>query len=158
MNMIRNLKSGVALTWAAVCLAVILATFIGLNFWSETLARETGIKVSPHFSGGEVRQTIDHGSYKTLLHRMVFDGLVSERSQGFVQIDWAPKEKQSLPAVLEESFDINGDGAEEIGIRLDTSEGKAQLLRQAPWVLGMDPLIAVDSEQIVRVRLSNPRK
>jgi hypothetical protein len=36
--------------------------------------------------------------------------------------------------------------------------GKAELLRQAPWVLGVDQLIAADSERILRVQLRNPRK
>jgi hypothetical protein len=158
MKIMQKLKSAFGLTWAAACLVVVLATFVGLNFWAETLAKETGIRVSPHFSGGEVRQTIDHGSHKTLLHRMVFDGLVSERSEGFVQIDWVPQEKQSLPTVLEEDFDIDSDGSSEISLRADTAAGQVQLLRQAPWVLGLEPLIRVGSECILRVRLRNPHK
>jgi hypothetical protein len=34
---------------------------------------------------------------------------------------------------------------------------KAELLRQAAWVLGAEPLVAADSERILRVRLRNPR-
>jgi hypothetical protein len=158
MNIIRNLKSGFGYTWAALCLLLILATFFGLNALTYLLAVGTGIHVSPHFSGGEVRQTIDHGSYKTLLHRIVFDGLVSERSKGFVQIDWVPQDKQSLPAAFEEDLDIDGDGAVEIGVRVEPAMGRAELLRKAPWVLGTEPLISADSERILRVRLRNPRK
>jgi hypothetical protein len=158
MNGIQRIKSMLGVTWAAACILILLATFIGLNFWSETLANGTGVHVSPHFSGGEVRQTIDHGVYKTLLHRMVFDGLLSERSKGFVQIDWVPPEKQSLPAVLEEHLDIDGDGATEIGIRLDTVGEKAELIQAAPWVIGLEPLVSIDSECILRVRLRNPRR
>jgi len=158
MNILRMLKSVFGYTWAALCLIVVLATFIGLNFWAHTLANETGIHVSPRFSGAEVRQTIDHGSYKTLLHRIVFDGLVSERSEGFVQIDWVPQDKQLLPAVFEEDLDIDGDGAIEISVRVEPSTGKAELLRKAPWVLGTESLISADSERILRVRLRNPRK
>jgi hypothetical protein len=158
MTIIERLKSALGYTWAASCLIVILATFVGLNFWERTLAKRIGIHVSPVFSGGEVRQTIDHSMYRTLVHRMVFDGLISERTQGFVQIDWAPKEKQALPAILEEDFDIDGDSLVEFSVRVDTNVGSVQVIRKAPWVLGTEPLVAIDSEKILRVRLQNPHR
>jgi hypothetical protein len=158
MKVIEGLKSGFGYTWAALCIVVVLATFLGLGFWERTLAKGTGIQVSPRFSGGEVRQVIDHDTYQTKLHRLVFDGLVSERATGFVQIDWVPREKQSLPAILEEEFDIDGDGSTEIRVRVDMVSGKTELLRQVPWVLGVDPLISAGSERILRVQLRNPRR
>ncbi len=158
MKPFERLKSGFGYLWAASCLLLVLATFVGLGFWARTLANGTGIKVSPRFTGGEVRRTVDHGGYQTLLHRPVFDGLLSERAAGFVQIDWVPGKNQSLPPVIEEDFDIDGDGAAQIRVRLDTVAGKAELLRQAPWVVGADQVITVDSEQILRIRLRNPRK
>jgi hypothetical protein len=158
MKVIERLKSGFGYTWAALCIVVVLATFLGLGFWERALATGTGIHISPRFSGGEVRQVIEHDTYQTKLHRLVFDGLVGERASGFVQIDWVPRENQSLPALIEEEFDINGDGLIEIGVRVDMVSGQAELLRQPPWVLGVDQLIAADSERILRVQLRNPGK
>jgi hypothetical protein len=153
MRMMQKLRSGLGYTWAALCLLVVLATFVGLGFWERALAKETGIHVSPRFSGGEVRQTIDHGSYRTLLHRPVFDGLLRERDDGFVQIDWVPQKGQKLPAVLEENFEIDGDGSAEFGIRIQTAAGKVTLLHPKPQVVGLEPLVTVDSERILRVLL-----
>jgi hypothetical protein len=158
MNMIAKLKSISGYGWASLCLIVVLATFMGLNFWAKILAKDTGIQISPHFSGGEIRQTVDHGSYKTLIHRMVFDGLVNERSKGFVQIDWVPQEKQQLPAAIEEELDIDGDGSNDISIHVDASDGKARMLWQASYVIGLESLIAAGPERILRVQLRNPRK
>jgi hypothetical protein len=158
MNAIERLKSGFGYAWAALCLVAVLATFVGMGFWERTLAEGAGLHVSPRFSGGEVRETIDHGSYRTLLHRMVFDGLTGARTEGFVQIDWVPLEKQFLPGSLREDFDIDGDGTKEIGILLDTTADKAELVHRASWVVGLDPVIVADSERILRVRLRNPRK
>jgi hypothetical protein len=158
MKVIDGLKSGFGYTWAALCMVMVLATFLGLGFWERILATGTGIHISPRFSGGEVRQVIEHDTYQTKLHRLVFDGLVSERSSGFVQIDWVPRKNQSLPAIVEEEFDIDGDGSTEIGVRVDMAAGKAEMLRQSPWVLGVDQLITADSERILRIRLRNPRK
>ncbi len=83
---------------------------------------------------------------------------MSERSEGFVQVDWVPQEKQTLPAVIEESLDIDGDGEIDAGVRVDLATGKAELLHKATWVLGPEPLIVADSERILRIRLRNPRK
>ncbi len=158
MMIIRKLMSIFGYTWAGLCLVVVLATFVGWGFWEKTLATGTGLHISPRFSGGEIRQTIDHESYRVLLHRLVFDGLVGERAEGFVQIDWVPQKNQSLPSVLEEDFDIDGDNTVEIRVRLDTVSGKAELLRKTSWVLGLEPVISADSERILRVRLHNPAK
>lgn len=158
MKAVAALKSGFGYTWAALCLVVVLATFIGSGFWERTLARGSGIHISARFSGGEVRQVIDHGAYQTKLHRLVFDGLVGDRAEGFVQIDWVPGKGLFLPAVIEESFDIDGDGSNEVGVRVDTAAGKVNLQKQVSWVLGSEPLITADSERILRVLLRNPRQ
>jgi hypothetical protein len=158
MNLLQTLKSGIGYVWAAACLAVILTTFVGLNFWTKSLADGTGLHISARYSGGEIRQTVDHGSYRTLLHRIVFDGLVGERSRGFVQLDWVPREKETLPAIMEEDLDIDGDGSAEIGVRIDTVAGKAELQHRTHWVLGLEPLITSGSERILRVQLRNPHR
>src|SRR3974377_695109 len=121
MKNIQKLVSGIGYTWAFLCFAVVLATFVGLNSWEHGLVRATGLHISPRFSGGEVRQTIEHGSYQTLVHRLVFDGLISDRATGFVQIDWVPEKGRTLPSVLEEEFDIDGDGTVDAGVRVETS-------------------------------------
>lgn len=113
---------------------------------------------SPRFTGGEVARSIDHGSYRTVLHRPVFDGLVGERADGFVQIDWVPVEKQSLPSAIVEDLDINGDGSSEVSVRIDTASGHVRLARKAPWVLDPEPVISIDSERILRLGLQNPNK
>jgi hypothetical protein len=156
MKLLEGIKAGAGITWAALCLVIVLATFVGLGFWAKTLATETGIHVSPRFTGGEIRTAIDHGAYRTLLHRPVFDGLVGERRDGFVQIDWVPREKNALPPALEEAFDIDGDGSADCSVRLEG--GKAVLLGHAPWVLDPEPVVEVDSERILRLRLRNPSR
>jgi hypothetical protein len=156
MKALAMMKSGFGLAWAALCLGAVLATFIGLGFWQRILAEDTDIHISPRYSGGEVRQVIDHGSYRTLVHRMVFDGLISDRAEGFVQIDWVPTERQPLPSLIEEEFDIDGDGSDEMKVRVHTEAGRAELLHRTSWVLDAEPLITADAERILRVRLRNP--
>ncbi len=158
MRAIEMLKSVLGYAWAALCLVIVLATFIGMNFWAQALADGTGIQVSPRFTGGEVRWSADHGQYQTHIHRPVFDGLLGERNEGFVQIDWVPKENQSLPAMMEEEFDIDRDGSSEFRIRMDTVAAEADLLEKKDWVLSADRVITADAERILRVRLRNPNR
>ncbi len=156
MNFLKAVKNGFGYTWAVLCFVAVLTTFLGYGYWSKLLATGTGIRVSPWFSGGEVRNTVDHGDYRTLLHRPVFDGLISDRKEGFVQVDWVPAEKKSLPVTIQEEFDIDGNGSADFAVRVDGA--RAQLTSQAPWVLGLDPIIEIDSEKILRVRLRNPNR
>jgi len=158
MKWLNALKSSLGFTWAALCIVIVLGTFIGMPFWSKGLADVTGIKVSPWYVGGEVSRTIDHEGYQTLLRRPVFEGLVGERAEGFVQIDWVPKEGRVLPAVIDEELDLNGDGSPDMALRLDTAGNSARIAGQTPWILGIEKVIVADQERILRVRLRNPRK
>jgi hypothetical protein len=155
MSAIKRIQAGIGYTWAVLCVAIVLATFVGLGFWEKALATGTGLHVSPRFSGGEIRQTLDHGTYRTLLRRTVFDGLLGDRESGFVQIDWVPKKTGVLPAILEEALDLDGDGSVDVRVRLENQT--ATLLSRAPWVLDPDPVIAAGSERILRLNLVRSR-
>lgn len=39
-----------------------------MNAFGKTLASATGLKPSPWLGGGENVRTIDHGTYKTVIH------------------------------------------------------------------------------------------
>lgn len=149
--MIRKLRSAAGYTMAAAALAVVLATFIWQDRLSLVFARATGITVSARYSGGEVVKTIDHGSYRTLIHRTVFDGLFGERSDGFIQINWdgAPP----WPPVLEETVDYDGDNAVDFVITFDTMAMQAGLSRQSAFVTGVEKTYKIDSGFAVRVAL-----
>ena len=119
----KKLYSILGYGWAVLTILIVLATFMGNNYFSKKFASATGVTVSPRFSGGEVTQVIEHGTYTTFVHRPVFDSLVGERSEGFVQVDWKPA--RGLPAVIAESLAL-ADG-ERISIQLDTKTGSANL-------------------------------
>ena len=155
MTGIDRLRSGLGYAWAGLCLVIVLATFIGMNPWSRALARVTGLTISPWFSGGEVLESVPHDGYQTLLRRPVFGGLLGDRAEGFVQIDWVPQSGRALPTAIEEDFDIDRDGTADLTIRLDTAGNRAELLRRADWVLGTDDVIVSEQERILRVRLRN---
>ncbi len=137
--------------WAVTCIVVVLATFIGNTYFTAKLASATGITISPWFSGGEIVGRIDHGTYKTAIRRPVFDGLIGERKEGFIQIEWQPV--TVLPSVIEEGIDFTGDGKEDFAFRLDTTTGRGTLTPRNPSVIAIQTLVKVNQSWVARIQL-----
>lgn len=138
--------------WALMAVPILLATFIGMNFWAEKLVGFTGLKVSPLCTGGEVVQTIGHEGYETMIHRPVFDGLLCERKNGFVQIGWKATGDR-LPESIDELIDFNRDGKDDFQIKLNTITNQGQLEAEAAGVAGLGEILVLENERIVRVSL-----
>jgi hypothetical protein len=147
----KTLKGVLAYSWAFLTIFIVLATFMGNDYFSGKLASATGITVSPWFSGGEIVRTVDHGTYKTYLHRPVFDALIGERREGFMQLNWEPYE--GLPSVIQEEIDYNGDNRTDFRITLDTHTGNKTLTTQNPSVLSTEGPYRLKKGWAVRVRL-----
>ena len=137
--------------WAATCVVIVLATFAGNDYFSGKLASATGIIVSPRFSGGEIVRSIDHGTYRTVIRRPVFDGLIGERKEGFIQIEWQPV--TALPPVIEDGIDYTGDGKEDFSFRLDTAAGAGALTSRNPSVIAIQTLVKVNQGWVARIQL-----
>ena len=84
----RIIKSTLGYTIAVLCIFIALATFVGNRALRQILIEKTGLTVSPRLTGGETAQVINHDEYRTVIHQPVFQGLIWERDEGFVQIDW----------------------------------------------------------------------
>jgi len=139
--------------WAVLTIVIVLATFLGNSYFSQELAGATGVTVSPWFSGGEVTEVIEHGTYRTYVHRPVFDGLIGERSEGFVQVDWKPAD--GLPPLVTESVALSGSDL--VSIRLDTRTGSAAIASSDTAVLGLDRTYRLKNGWAVRVSLHKAR-
>jgi hypothetical protein len=147
----RKIKSFFGYTWAVLAMLIALATFLGQMYFSRTLAEATGIRVHPRYSGGEVASVIDHGVYSTSVHQPVFDALIGQTSEGFVQINWSPA--GGLPAVIREEIDCNSDGRKDFTVTLNTSTGEATLIKNDPAVIGLQKTYRLRDGWAVRVQL-----
>jgi hypothetical protein len=148
-----KLKSLFAYAWVLLATPIVLATFMGHDSFSRTLARATGVKVSPWFVGGDVVREIEHGGYRTVLRRPVFDGLFGQRSTGFVQVEWQPAEGLSLPELVKESIDYDGDGTDDFTVSLETVAKRATVASDSPRVLGLERTYDLGRDRAIRVRL-----
>jgi hypothetical protein len=138
---------------AVLTLIVALVTFIGMNFFSHKLVGATGLKISPWFSGGEIVRTIDHGSYKTLQHRAVFDALIGKRAEGFVQVDFFPP--AALPDKINEKIDFDLDGKIDFYLEYDVANNTAVITAYNPRVVSLAGCYVLKERRVVRIRLRN---
>ena len=138
---------------ASLGIPIIIATSVGMPFWSELLVSATGVTISPWFTGGAVARTVDHGTYRTDIHCPVFDALIGERKLGFVQVDWTPLEP--LPAQIDEEVDVDGDGQVDFRVEWDTGSDQATLTPYASWVLGLEETYRLEDALAIRVNLRN---
>ena len=122
----------------------------------ELFIEVTGLETSANWTGGEVVQTIGHGTYQTQVHRMVFDALIGERKEGFIQVGWTPPD--SLPAHIAEEIDADGDGEADFRVEVDTANKESTLTPYAPWVLELEGTYRLEDSLAVRVLLKNPSR
>lgn len=148
MNWVKRL---IGYTMAFLMVPLVLATFMGMGFWSKELVAVTGLSVTPWYTGGEVVRKISHGQYETRIHRPVFDGLLWSSKQGFVQVDWTPAEP--LPARLEEEIDFDGDGTTDFRVELSTQDNSAKLVSVNPHVLSLEGTYKLKNGPAIRVWL-----
>lgn len=147
----KTLKGFLGYMWAFLTVFIVLATFVGNDYFSEKLASATGVTVSPWFSGGEVVKTVDHDAYTTYIHRPVFDALIGERKEGFIQLNWEPF--AGLPPVIQETIDYDGDSKDDFLVTLDTKTGGVSLTASNPTVLSIEQSYRLNKGWAVRVIL-----
>jgi hypothetical protein len=147
-----RIKAFLAYSWAALAGPLVLATFMGMQPLAGKLVAVTGLHVHPVYTGGEVAQTIDHGSYQTLIHRPVFDGLLGQRENGFVQIHWQTKDA-NLPESIDEQIDFDADGSNDFHIQLNAVTRQTRIEPFDSRVISAGKVIAVPDGCIIRVNL-----
>ena len=148
-----HIRPYLAYGWALLATPLVLVTFMGMPSLAGRLVAFTGLHVHPIYTGGEVMQTIDHPNHKTIVHRPVFDGLISPRSTGFVQIEWQPKDA-NLPDVIDESIDLDQDGKADLQIHMDTGTDRVRLDSIDNRIVSVNEVVKVRNGRIVRINLS----
>jgi hypothetical protein len=147
----KKLKTILGYIWAVAAAIIVLATFFGNDYFSRVLASATGITVNARYSGGEIIKTVDHGNYKTAIHRPVFDSLIGRTKEGFVQVNWDPA--AGLPSVIKEGIDYNSDGKEDFIITLNTVTGQTALAKNNSDVLAGEKSYRLRNGWAVRILL-----
>jgi hypothetical protein len=146
-----RLRSTLGYTWTGLAVFIVLVTFIGNDRLSRRLTTASGMTVSPWITGGDVAKTVEHGAYRTIVHRPVFDGLLGERSKGFVQINW--ETGAELPPVVEERIDLGREKGISFLLHFDTHTGTATVKDFGGSVIGIDHVYRLGKGWAVRIAL-----
>jgi len=152
-----KLRSVLGYIVAALSIPIMLAGVAGFGLpLGEIFVSATGIEHSANWSGGEVVQTFEHGTYQTEVHRPVFDALIGERKEGFVQVAWRPAD--ALPARIDEEIDADADGQADFRVELETATQQAALTPYSPNVMELEGVYDIGETMAIRVALKNPRQ
>jgi len=145
------MKNRIGWIWAVLCALLAPALFFSFEKTPQILADITGMKISPIYSGGEIAQTIIAPGYKVFVHRPVFDGLFSERKDGFIQLDFEPNGQ--FPATIEQDFSYTKNGSHGFRLFLDTAKPEVKLTAHDDTVLAASEPTRTRKAIIVRIAL-----
>jgi hypothetical protein len=123
MVMMKKIKIIAGISWAFLCMIVIIILFPGLNSFSGSAARLPFMKINPNYSGGEVIRQIASDNYKIDIRKPVFDGLIQERKHGFVQVDW----RGNIPDEIADTIDYDLDKLADFRILIMKKENKTEI-------------------------------
>jgi hypothetical protein len=119
----KKVKIIAGISWAILCLILILILFPGLNRLSGSAARLPFMKINPNYSGGEVTKQIVSDNYSIDIRKPVFDGLMKERNHGFVQVDW----RGNIPDEILDTIDYDLDNIADFRILIMKKENKTEI-------------------------------
>lgn len=142
---------------AVLSLLITLVTMASWMFgWGQAFIDRTGLVLAPNYSGGAVARTVDHGAYQTEIYRPVFDALIGETREGFIQVGWRPA--NALPSRIDEAIDFDADGQADFHVAIDTITRQATLTPASPNVLSLRGVYRIGETLAIRVELKNPKK
>lgn len=150
-----KIKSFLGYMLAVLGVPIILLTFMGASTWMELLVSTTGLEISPLYTGGDVAYTFSQNEMKIAIHEPVFEALIGESSEGFVQVTFSPKQVSRLVDV---DVDYDDDGVADFHVWWDTMTADATITPYSSLVLGLEGAYELGESYAVRVRLLNPGK
>ena len=150
-NLLRIPFSILGYAWGVGIPLLMLVLFLGLNEWSFRFSELPFMQIHPRYSGGEVIKKIDDGGVRYALHRLVRDGLVGERADGFLQIDVTLSDTVKYP--IETSFDFDMDGIQDFRLRFETPECTSPSLESfVPEITSFEQYARTTDGWVVRLR------
>jgi hypothetical protein len=146
----KSIVTIIAYVIAAACIFVGIATFAGNRFFAEKLVEASGLRISPRFTGGEIVRVIGRNGCEVRIHRPVFDGLFSDRKDGFIQIDYIGKGALSP---LADQVDYDNDGTADFDFSYDPVTKAKTFLSHKKEAVSLRTVAKVKDGYSVRVNL-----
>jgi hypothetical protein len=119
----ERIKIIAGMIWVFLCLILLIVLFPGLTGFSAALSKAPFMKIHPRYSGGEAAKHITAENYTLDVRKPVFKGLINDRKNGFVQLDW----RGTVPQVIRDTIDYDLDGIPDFYISIDTKTPETKL-------------------------------
>lgn len=119
----KKAKIIAGITWAFLCLILIIILFPGLNGFSVSVSRLPFMKLNPRYTGGEIAGQIIADRCTLDIRKPVFNGFLKESKSGFVQVDW----HGTIPEVIKDSIDFDNDGIKDFSIFINRKDSRTVL-------------------------------
>jgi hypothetical protein len=145
-----KLKAFLGYIAAVLALFVVLATFIGNDFLAKKFIDVTSLKVSPLYTGGEVYKTLSFKDSQIRIHKPVFQGLFSDRSEGFVEVDY---ESKNAPDIISQNIDFDDDGKDDFSIKYDVKNDKSEFKSLNRNAVSLKGVYKIKSGYAIRINL-----
>ncbi|WPC44174.1 hypothetical protein [Clostridium sp. JS66] len=145
-----KLKAFLGYSAAVLALFIVLATFIANDCLAKEFVNITSLKVSPLFTGGEIYKTLTSKDAEIKIHKPVFQGLFSDRSEGFVEVDYASKNTHT---VISESIDFDGDGKDDFSIKYNPQNNTSDFKSLNKNVVSLKGVYKIKNGYAIRINL-----
>lgn len=129
--MMKTIKIAAGITWAFLCLIIIIVLFPALNPLANSTAKLPFMKINPNYTGSYVVKEIVKQNYTINIRKPVFKGLIGEKQNGFVQIDWRTSK---LPSSIIDTIDYDDDSKKDFIIQIDSLNAQSKITPLNPKV------------------------
>jgi len=119
----KKVKIIAGISWAFICLILIIILFPGLTGFSNSVSKLPFMKLNPRYTGGEIANQRVTASCTLDIRKPVFNGFLKERKSGFVQLDW----HGAIPETIKDSVDFDNDGKNDFSILIDRKKSITSL-------------------------------
>jgi hypothetical protein len=126
----KKVKIIAGVTWAMAGMILIIILFPFLNSFSSSVAKLPFMKINANYSGGAAASELIAEGCTIVVRKPVFDRLIGERKNGFVQVDW----RGNVAEKMSDSIDYDLDGAPDFLVQIDRSSIKTLLVPLNPMV------------------------
>ncbi len=126
-----------------------LVFFPGFTSFSRSFAKLPFMKINPNYTGGEIAYERIQANCTIVTRKPVFDGLLKERNNGFVQIDW----RGEIPGEINDTIDFDLDNIPDFIIRINSETSDTQLDPMNQYVTGLDVSTSTSYGWAARIKL-----
>jgi hypothetical protein len=145
----KKIKIIAGITWAMAGLVLIIILFPGLNGFSSSAARLPFMRINPNYTGGDAAGQFISEGCTVVVRKPVFDWLIGEKKNGFVQVDW----RGNIAEIINDSIDYNLDGIPDFNVQVDRKNLDTRLVSFNPLVKNIEVSTQTSYGWAVRVGL-----